>query len=538
MPYDRDDPPKPNRLYRNLGDGRFGDATAEAGVGGAGYGMGCAVGDIDNDGDDDLFVTGLDRTVLYRNRGDGTFEDVTEAAGVASDRWTTAAGFGDLDGDGDLDLYVVTYVEGGAEARPCRDHAGEPIHCSPGQYPAQQDHLFRNDGAGRFTDVAVEAGIEGPAGRGLGLAIADLDQDGRLDVYVANDASADFAFRNLGGLRFEEVDALWGLAVDGAGHATASMGVVADDLTGDGLIDVFHTNFLNEANTMHRNLGGGRFADATLSAGLAAPSLAATGFGAAAIDADNDGHLDLFVANGHVDDQPWVNSPIAQLPHCDMGRGDGRFTLVPRDAFPYLGHPVVGRGVASGDLDQDGRIDLVVVHRGAPAAVLLNRTEGGHWLGLRLEGGASGRTPVGARVTVESGGRRRVRWLTGGTSYLASNAPEFLFGLGDRPRVDRVEVRWPSGAEQVFEDVAADRRYALVEGGQLWPIEAAAAARPGPAPAAPSAHDCASRLNRSPGVAGLQDFFACFSMPRSINPRGVDLEGDDVARLGAPSSTF
>ena len=471
IPYDRDDPPRPNRLYRNRVDGTFEDVTDEAGVGGLGYGMGCAVGDIDNDGDEDLFVTGLDRTVLYRNRGDGTFEDVTDEAGVASERWTSAAGFGDLDGDGDLDLYVVTYVEGGAEARSCRDHAGKPIHCSPGQYPAQQDHLFRNDGDGTFTDIGPEAGIEAPGGRGLGLAIADLDGDALLDLYVANDASADFAFRNLGGLRFEESGALWGLAVDGSGHATASMGVVADDLTGDGLLDLFHTNFLNEPNTMHRNLGGGQFADATLSAGLAAPSLAVTGFGAAALDIDNDGRLDLFVANGHVDDQPWVNSPIAQLPQCHMGRDDGRFLLTPRDAFPYLGRPVVGRGLAVGDLDQDGLLDLVVVHRGAPAAVLRNRTEGGHWLGLRLDGRASGRTAVGARVAVMAGGRRQVRFLASGTSYLSSNDPRLWFGLGDSSRLDRVEIRWPSGLEQAFQDVAADRLYGLVEGGQLWPID-------------------------------------------------------------------
>ena len=350
LPYNRDDPPTPNRLYRNRGDGTFEDVTGAAGVGGIGYGMGCAVGDIDNDGDDDLFVTGLDRTVLYRNLGDGTFQDVTESAGVASDRWSTAAGFGDLDSDGDLDLYVVTYVDGGAEARPCRDHAGKPIHCSPGQYPAQPDHLFRNNGDGTFTDVAPEAGIDAPGGRGLGLAIADLDGDGRLDLYVANDASADFAFRNLGGLRFEESGALWGLAVDGSGHATASMGVVADDLTGDGLIDLFHTNFLNESNTLHRNLGGGQFTDATLSAGLAAPSLAVTGFGSAAIDIDNDGRPDLFIANGHVDDQTWVNSPIAQLPQCYMGRDDGRFFLSPTGAFPYLAHPDPDR-IAGGDRD-------------------------------------------------------------------------------------------------------------------------------------------------------------------------------------------
>ncbi|WP_152049397.1 FG-GAP-like repeat-containing protein [Tautonia marina] len=465
MPYDRDDPPQPNRLYRNLGDWRFEDVSEAAGVGGFGYGMGCAVADYDNDGHDDLFVTGLDRTVLYRNQGDGTFEDVTEAAGVGSDRWTTAAGFGDLDADGDLDLYVVTYVEDdSANPRPCRDHSGKPIHCSPGMYEAQQDLLFRNNGDGTFTDISAEAGIEAPAGRGLGLAIADLDGDGRLDLYVANDASPDFFFRNLGGLRFEEFGAPSGLALDGSGHATASMGVVADDLNGDGLIDIFHTNFLNEANTLHTNLGAGQFADASLTAGLATPSLAVTGFGAAALDADNDGHLDLFVANGHVDDQPWVNSPMPQLPQLYLGQSGGRFTRLPTETFPYLGRPVVGRGLAAGDLDSDGRVDLVVVHRGAPAAMLRNVTNGGHWLGLQLVGVESGRTPVGTRVVVTADGRSQTRWLNSGTSYLSSNDSRLWFGLGSSESIDRIEIHWPSGQTQVVSSLGVNCLYELQEG--------------------------------------------------------------------------
>jgi tetratricopeptide (TPR) repeat protein len=464
LPVDAAHPATPNKLFRNRGDGTFEDVTARAGVAGLGYGMGCAVADYDEDGHDDLFVTGLGRTILYRNRGDGTFEDVTARAGVASDRWSTAAGFADLDGDGDLDLVVITYVEADPKKVPdCRDPLGKPMHCPPGQFPAQFDQLFRNNGDGTFTDVSREAGFEVPAGLGLGLAIADFDDDGRLDVFVANDAAPNFLFRNKGGLTFEEVGVAAGLAYDGTGRATASMGVVAEDLDSDARIDVFHTNFLNEPNTLHRNLGGGLFDDTTARAGLDAPSRPVTGFGTAALDVDNDGRLDLFVANGHVDDRPWAGHPMAQLPQLYWSRGPGRYDLAPETVAPYFARPAVGRGAAAGDLDGDGRIDLVVVHRDAPAALLRNVTDGGHWLALRLRGKAP-RTPIGARVTCTVGGRTSVRWLTSGTGYLSSHDPRLWFGLGTARTVDRVEVRWPSGSVQSLSGLPADRVVELREG--------------------------------------------------------------------------
>jgi tetratricopeptide (TPR) repeat protein len=471
LPIDPKDPPRPNKLFRNNGDGTFEDVTRRAGVAGRGYGMGCAVGDYDNDGDDDLFVTGLGQTVLYRNNGDGTFEDVTEKSGVATSRWTTAAGFGDLDGDGDLDLVAVTYVEADPATSPrCRDQAGGAIHCSPGYFPAQFDHLFRNNGDGTFTDVSREAGIEAPDGRGLGLAIADLDGDGRLDLFVANDASPNFLFRNLGGLRFEEVGLAVGAGSDGSGRPTGSMGVVAADLDDDGLVDLFHTNFLNEGSTLRLNVGGGQFRDGTLAANLHAPTLAMTGFGAVAVDADNDGRLDLFVANGHVDDQPHVNSPMAQPPQLFLNRGRGRFAQAGPWASAYLARRVVGRGLAAGDLDNDGLVDLIVVHRDAPVSLLANRTTGGgHWLGLSLRGSRSGRTPVGARATCFVGGRSIVRWQGSGTSYLSANDPRLFFGLGPAMRVDRLEVRWPSGLVQSWADIAADTFLDLEEGGEPRP---------------------------------------------------------------------
>jgi tetratricopeptide (TPR) repeat protein len=485
IPWDEKNPPRPNRLYRNMGDGTFRDVTAKAGVTGSGYGMGCAVGDFDNDGYDDLFVTGLYRTILYHNRGDGTFEDVTARAGVVSDRWTTAAGFGDLDGDGDLDLVVITYVEIALDdTLACQDHAGQPIHCTPARYPAQFDLLFRNNGDGTFTNVSREAGIEVPEGKGLGLAIADLDGDGRLDLFVANDGTPNFLFHNKGGLRFEEVGLAAGVAYDGAGLPTASMGVVAEDISGDGKIDLFHVNFVNQTSTLRINLGEGQFIDGTLAANLGATSRSRTGFGAVALDADNDGVLDLFVANGHTDHQPWVNTPMAQLAQLFLGRGDGRFELAGAGVSPYFSRPIVGRGVAAGDLDNDGRIDLVVVHRDAPAALLRNTSKGGHWLGVRLRGTRSSRTPVGARVVCRAGGRSTTRWLTSGTGYLSSSDPRIWFGLASARTVERLEVRWHSGIVQTWSDLAADRILDLVEGDdRVVPARSAAARGAEPASA-------------------------------------------------------
>jgi tetratricopeptide (TPR) repeat protein len=465
FPFDTKNPPEPNVMYRNQGDGTFRDVTARCQVGGKGYGMGCAVGDYDNDGDDDLFVTGFHRTVLYRNRGDGTFEDMTRRAGVDSDRWTTAAGFGDLDGDGDLDLVVATYVEASwDDDRICRDQAGWPIHCTPGFYNAQADLLYRNNGDGTFTEVSKMAGFEAPNGRGLGLAIADFDGDGKLDIFVANDATPNFLFRNRGGWKFEEIGMQAGVATNGAGRATASMGVVADDLDGDGRIDLFVTNLVNESSTFFRNLGEGLFVDSTLGAGLDAASRPKTGFGDAALDADNDGFLDLFVANGHVDNRPWANSPMAQTALFFWGRSHGRFVVAEPARSSYFARPFVGRGGAAGDLNNDGHVDLVVVHRDAPAAVLWNRSRIGHWLGVRLRGTRSPKTPVGARVTCRAGGRCITRWLTGGTGYLASHDSRLWIGLGTASRVDRLEIAWPSGLIQTFTELPVDRILEIREG--------------------------------------------------------------------------
>jgi len=464
IPWDHALPPAPNKLYRNLGNGRFRDVTQAAQAGGAGYGMGCATGDYDNDGDVDLFITGFDRTILYQNQGNGRFVDVTSSAGLSCKRWTTACGFADLDQDGDLDLIAGCYVRASIDDPSiCRDDSGRPIHCPPARYQGQSSLLFRNNGDGTFTDCSQPAGFQSHPGKTLGLAIADYDDDGKLDVYLANDGVPNLLFHNLGQLRFEEVGESWGAATNGAGAATASMGIVATDLSGTGRVDLFIANLVNESSTFLRNLGGGNFFDATLGSGLDAATRSRTGFGAAAIDLENDGREDLFMACGHVDDRPWANSAMPQHPLLLRSVAAGRFAVASSDRSPYLERAVVGRGVAAGDLDNDGRVDLVVVHRSAPAAILYNRTQAGHWLLVKLTGQACA-TPFGARLRCLARGRWIERRLTSGMGYLSAHDSRIAVGLGPDATIDRLQVVWPSGRIQQWENLAADTIVEIVEG--------------------------------------------------------------------------
>jgi tetratricopeptide (TPR) repeat protein len=455
-----------DRLFRNNGDGTFRDVTEASRIASfpRGYGLGVAVGDVDNDGHPDLFVTRLRSYALYRNRGDGTFEDATAAWGLAGIRDNpTSAAFADLDNDGDLDLYVCHYMVYDPEHPVlCQNDRGENYYCDPSRVQAAPDHLFRNDG-GRFVDVTAEAGIVDKDGRGLGAVAADLDDDGRVDLYVANDGTANYLFRNLGGLRFEEIGQSAGVAAGADGGYQASMGVACGDQDGDGRIDLLVTNFYGESSTLYRNLGGGLFADRTAGSGLGVATRYLLGFGTAFLDFDNDGRLDLATTNGHVnDDRPFY--PYAMPAQLLANTPSGRLVDVSSRAGDPWRVPRVGRGLAVADLDNDGRPDVLILPQNDPLIYLCNRTPGGHWITFALEGTRSNRDGVGAEVVVTSRGRRQVAQRLGGGSYQSASDGRLHFGLGAESGPVVVSVRWPSGRTDRHEGLAIDSAYRLREG--------------------------------------------------------------------------
>jgi len=470
--------PNGDRLFRNNRDGTFEDVTERTGIAGfrRGFGHGVAVGDVDNDGHPDLFVTRWRSYALYRNKGDGTFEDATDRAGLGGERgWPTSAAFADLDGDGDLDLYVCHYLHWDPDrSPPCPDpdRPGQNLYCVPRAFESEPDRVYRNDG-GTFVDVTREAGIVDPDGRGLGVVIADLDGDGRPDIFVANDMTANDLHRNLGGFRFEEVGESSGAASNSGGGYQAGMGIACGDVDGDGRPDLAVTNFYGESVTLYKNLGRGLFADRTAAAGLTAPTRYVLGFGASFLDADNDGRLDLAVANGHVNDfRPAV--PYAMPAQLFLGAGRGRFVDASARAGACWPEHRVGRGLAVGDLDNDGRTDLLILSQGGPLAYFHNLGPAGHFVTLRLEGTASNRDAVGALVRVTASGRTQTAQRLGGGSFLSACDGRLHFGLGagaDAPPVS-VEVTWPSGRVDRHPALKADAAYHLVEGDpQARPLE-------------------------------------------------------------------
>jgi enediyne biosynthesis protein E4 len=464
-----------NALFRNLGGWRFEDVSAKAGVDLAAWGQGVCAGDADGDGRLDLYVTTWGANVLYRSKGDGTFEDVAARSGVAAGGWSTGCAFFDADADGDLDLYVARYVrttwnEVVAAKRTLTWRNGPSIMVGPQGLPGEPDLFFENLGGGRFRDATAAAGLTDAAGAyGFGVVTTDYDGDGRVDLFVANDSNPNFLYRNVtppgGAPRFESVGLVAGVAVNGEARAQAGMGADAGDYDGDGRVDLALTAFAHDRNTIYRNVDGGAFEDASAAAGIAASTFARMGWGTAFLDADLDGRLDLAVANGHifadVDRFPALGETYAQASQLLLNQG-GTFRDVSAGTGKGLQTPRVSRGLAVGDLDDDGDPDVVLSNMDAAPALLENRQRTGrHWIAFRLSAPAGNRFAVGATVRVTSGGRTQMREVRSGGSYLSQSDLRPLFGLGDATGPVAVEVRMPGGARWSWQDLPVDRLHVL-----------------------------------------------------------------------------
>jgi enediyne biosynthesis protein E4 len=467
-----------SRLFRNdlaIGrDGRpmlhFTDVTARAGIGLLAYGMGAAVGDYDNDGDLDLFVTTFGPDTLYRNNGNSTFTDVTGEAGVSDSFWSTSATFFDYDRDGDLDLFVANYLDFTiAGTKSCTDALGAPDYCGPRVFRPVPDRLYRNDGLGRFTNVTETAGISKADGAGLGVVTGDYNGDGWLDLYVANDATPNQLWINRHDGTFRDDGVLSGSALNAAGNAEGSMGIASGDFDRDGDEDLFITNLIGETFALYKNDGAGNFEDVRVSSGLAAPTAGSTGFGTDWFDYDNDGWLDLFVANGAVNTiaaQRGQPRPLRMKNQLFHNPGTARFVETSPAGGPAFERAEVSRGAAFGDIDNDGDIDIIVTTNGGPALLLLN--QGGtrnHWLQVALDQGPGNRLGFGARIGIERPGQPTIwrRVHTDG-SYLSASDVRAHFGLGGDARIGAVVVQWPDGVFERWPDIATDRRITLRRG--------------------------------------------------------------------------
>ncbi len=439
-------------LLLNDGQGNFTDITASAGIEDHLFGMGCAAADYDGDGDVDLFVTNVGRNVLWRNEGDGTFTDATEEAGLVDEAWGTSAAFLDYDGDGDLDLFYCNYIRwSAANEVPCNNKLGEPDYCHPNNYDApDSDRLWRNEGDGRFVDASQESGLSKSFGNGLGVAWGDLTGDGRVDIYVANDGMANQLWVNMGAGRFQDQALAKGCALSGEGKAEAGMGVLLEDLDGDLRQDLFVTHLRSETNTFYRSKAR-RFSDDTRRTGTVEASLNFTAFGVGAADFDHDGALDYYVANGRVGDSTPRFSEARVLSEPDQlfrGAGDGTFTEVLPRGGTREEVLTMGRGAAFGDLDGDGDIDAVVADNGGPVRVLRNvAPKKGAWLLLDVRE-TDGRTALGARVTLQAGGRKQLRQVQTAYSFCATNDPRVHFGVPAGAQVESIQVEWLDGTIQ------------------------------------------------------------------------------------------
>jgi hypothetical protein len=462
-------------LYRNNHDGTFTDVTAKAGLSTACFAMGGAIGDYNNDGWPDLYVTCLGGNILYRNNGDGTFTDVTAKAGVADGRWSTGAAFGDYDGDGFVDLMVTNYVDfhlddlPGFGSAPFCKYRGMDVQCGPRGLRGAGDSLFHNNGDGTFTEVSKAAGVDDPNGYyGLGVVWADFNNTGRPDIYVANDSTPKFLYQNEGNGRFKDIGLESGTAVSEEGSEQASMGIALGDYNHTGRPSIYVTNFSDENDLLYENEGDWNFKEVSYASGAAAPSLPWVKWGTAFVDLDNDGWLDLITGTGHV--YPQVDSLPSGAGYREpkmlqMNQGDGSFCDASDQAGMALQERHVSRGLAVGDLFNDGNMDVVVGDLDGGPMILRNRgVEGRHWVSFELVGTKSNRLALNARVRVVAGGMTQTDEVHSGGSYLSQNDLRLHFGLAGATKIDAVEIHWPSGRSETLHNLAADRHYGVVEG--------------------------------------------------------------------------
>src|SRR5712664_2174748 len=453
-------------LYRNNGDGTFTDVTESAGISNSMLGMGLAVGDYNNDGQPDIYITGYGASKLYLNTGKGSFTDVTVHAGVGNKQWGTSAAFFDYDNDGYLDLFVCNYLSFDPDGKvPCDFFDGRP-YCYLSKFKGSASVLYHNNHDGTFTDVSEKAGIAEHIGKGLGVIAFDYNNDGKMDIFQANDGVPNFLFRNNGDGTFKEVALEANCSLDPNGGVRGGMGVDAEDLDGDGYQDIFVTNFSQETNAFWRNNGDGTFDETTNKLGLGSISYVMSGFGTRFFDYNNDGLVDLFVLNGHPFEpinKIFPHITYTEPPFLFENTAKG-FREVASEHGAALKKFYSGRGLAIGDFDNDGDSDLLLMNVGEPPALL--RNDGGnrnHWLGIRLIGTTSNRDGIGAKVIVTAGGRRRTKQRLGGTSYCSASDPRLLFGLGASALIDEVEVRWPSGQISTLKNVGANQYLTIKE---------------------------------------------------------------------------
>ncbi len=459
-----------HRLYRNNRDGTFSESPAAGDIERSAYGMGACAADVDNDGWTDLYITNFGPDTLYRNRGGSGFDDVTASAGIRADRWSSSCAFADVDNDGDVDLYVANYLDFSLDDNRYCGLLDIRIYCDPNVYDGVADILYRNEGDGTFTDVSRQSGIQLPEGKGLGVVFADYDLDGRVDAYVANDLVANFLFRNSGAGRFEETGLTAGVALGGDGRPMSGMGTDMADMNGDGRPDAFVTNMDRETHNLYANIGGGLFLEVTFESGVGTATLPYVGWGTAFMDYDNDRDLDLAIANGAVLDniEEFRDTPYPQRNLLLANDGTGSFRDRTREAGNGFALEKVSRGLASGDLDNDGDIDIVIGNNGQAADYLRNDgADGHHSLLVRLIGAESNRNGIGACLILTVGGRALVRQVKAGSSYLGQNDTRVHFGLGTWERAESLQIAWPTGRVDIVDDIDADRILTIREGGQI-----------------------------------------------------------------------